>query len=383
MKNSMKTPDQKKRSKQLGKEIRDSKKRYEDLRVHGGSDPFWSDGVNMNLCRNHVMYFRKQVETELDPENYPEEYFLEIPAEVSVHYMADPDGIRSRSTAALEVLKENQDFQYLRSKLSGDLDKETSQCMNPVRYVLGMEDAIRRDDLVVMRRCQDPEYYVKYLRENPGIANFGTKAPGRTVDNMGFYRRTIVCTQKMSITEEKSFLSMRAKAPEANRGGARPGIIVSNDVGNKHAPIVEVVYLTSREKKLMPTHVRIKSSPIPSIALCEQIETVYKKRIGKYLAKATMDEMKQIDKALAVSIGLGGNMKMSDYVREWAEAFKEPDPIEEKATQILETAKPVPIQIPEGFSDKERIKELEKDLIRAEAERDVFQKLYKEQLAIS
>lgn len=86
----------------------------------------------------------------------------------------------------------------------------------------------------------------------------------------------------------------------------------------------------------MPTHVRIKSSPIPSIALCEQIETVYKKRIGKYLAKVTMDEMKQIDKALAVSIGLGGNMKMSDYVREWAEAFKEPDPdpIEEKAMQI-------------------------------------------------
>lgn len=215
MKNSMKTPDQKKRSKQLGKEIRDSRKRYEDLRVHGGSDPFWSDGVNMNLCRNHVMYFRKQVETELDPENYPEEYFLEIPAEVSVHYMADPDGIRSRSTAALEVLKENQDFQYLRSKLSGDLDKETSQCMNPVRYVLGMEDAIRRDDLVVMRRCQDP------------------------------------------------------------------------------------------------------------------------------------------------------------------------DPIEEKAMQILKTAKPVQIQIPERLFDKERIKELEKDLIRVEAERDVFQKLYKEQLAIS
>ncbi len=179
------------------------------------------------------------------------------------------------------------------------------------------------------------------------------------------------------------FFINEGESSGSEQGGARPGIIVSNDVGNKHAPIVEVVYLTSREKKLMPTHVRIKSSPIPSIALCEQIETVYKKRIGKYLAKATMDEMKQIDKALAVSIGLGGNMKMSDYVREWAEAFKEPDPIEEKAMQILETAKPVPIQIPESFSDKERIKELEKDLIRAEAERDVFQKLYKEQLAIS
>lgn len=179
------------------------------------------------------------------------------------------------------------------------------------------------------------------------------------------------------------FFINEGESSGSEQGGARPGIIVSNDIGNKHAPIVEVVYLTSREKKLMPTHVRIKSSPIPSIALCEQIETVYKKRIGKYLAKATMDEMKQIDKALAVSIGLGGNMKMSDYVREWAEAFKEPDPIEEKAMQILETAKPVPIQIPERLFDKERIKELEKDLIRAEAERDVFQKLYKEQLAIS
>ena len=165
------------------------------------------------------------------------------------------------------------------------------------------------------------------------------------------------------------FFINEGESSGSEQGGARPGIIVSNDVGNKHAPIVEVVYLTSREKKLMPTHVRIKSSPIPSIALCEQIETVYKKRIGKYLAKATMDEMKQIDKALAVSIGLGGNMKMSDYVREWAEAFKEPDP--------------VPIQIPERLFDKERIKELEKDLIRAKAERDVFQKLYKEQLAIS
>lgn len=166
MKNSMKTPDQKKRSKQLGKEIRDNLERYEYLRVHGGSDPFWSDGANMNLCRNHAIYLRSRVETDLDPEYYPEEYSLEIPEEVDNNYMADPDGIRSRTKAALEVLKENQDFQYLKSKLSGDLDKESDQCMNPVRYVLGVEDAVRRDDLVVMRRCQDPEYYVKYLRDS-------------------------------------------------------------------------------------------------------------------------------------------------------------------------------------------------------------------------
>lgn len=179
------------------------------------------------------------------------------------------------------------------------------------------------------------------------------------------------------------FFINEGESSGSEQGGARPGIIVSNDVGNKHAPIVEVVYLTSREKKLMPTHVRIKSSPIPSIALCEQIETVYKKRIGKYLAKATMDEMKRIDKALAVSIGLGGNMKMDQYVKEWVKAMKDPDPVEKKDPEIQTEAQPEPIQETDNCKELERIKELEKELIRAEAERDVFQKLYKEQLATS
>ena len=166
MKNSMKTPDQKKLSKALGAEIQGNRRRYEELKIHGGADPFWPDGVNMNLCRNHVLYLRKRIEIELEPADYPEEYYLEIPEKVDGDYMANPDGIRKEAKAALEVLKENQDFRYLRGKLSPDLDKEAGQCMNPVRYVLGMEDAIRRNDLVVMRRCRDPEYYVKYLRDS-------------------------------------------------------------------------------------------------------------------------------------------------------------------------------------------------------------------------
>lgn len=158
---------------------------------------------------------------------------------------------------------------------------------------------------------------------------------------------------------------------------------MSNDVGNKHAPIVEVVYLTTVNKKMMPTHVKIKSSPIPSVALCEQIETVYKRRIGKYMAQATVDEMKRVDKALAVSIGLGGNMKMDQYVKEWVKAMKGPDQVEKKEPEIQTEAQPEPIQETDNRKELERIKELEKELIRVEAERDVFQKLYKEQLATS
>lgn len=37
----------------------------------------------------------------------------------------------------------------------------------------------------------------------------------------------------------------------------RPGIIVSNDLANKHSPNVEVVFLTSQEKKALPTHVEV------------------------------------------------------------------------------------------------------------------------------
>ena len=61
---------------------------YEELRQYGGTDPFWPDGVNMNLCRNHIIYLRKQIEQELKPEYYPEEYCMVIPKEVDPEYQA-------------------------------------------------------------------------------------------------------------------------------------------------------------------------------------------------------------------------------------------------------------------------------------------------------
>lgn len=84
----------------------------------------------------------------------------------------------------------------------------------------------------------------------------------------------------------------------------RPAIIVSNDTGNKVAPIVEVVYLTTREKNDQPTHVPIYSSRKPSLAMCEQITTVAKTRLGDFYGRCTADEMAAIDTALAVSVGL-------------------------------------------------------------------------------
>lgn len=86
--------------------------------------------------------------------------------------------------------------------------------------------------------------------------------------------------------------------------GGRPAIIVSNDEGNRAAEIVEVVYLTTALKSELPTHVKISSTERPSTALCEQITTVSKNRLGLYIGSATAQEMEEIDKALKISLGL-------------------------------------------------------------------------------
>ena len=84
----------------------------------------------------------------------------------------------------------------------------------------------------------------------------------------------------------------------------RPAVIVSNDMGNKFAPIVEVIYLTSACKSKLPTHVQIYTTAHISIALREQIATISKSRIRQYMGKCTDKEMRQINKGMMISLGI-------------------------------------------------------------------------------
>lgn len=85
--------------------------------------------------------------------------------------------------------------------------------------------------------------------------------------------------------------------------GGRPAIIVGNDIGNEKSSVVLVVYLTTAAKRWMPTHVAVQCKE-PSTALCEQVFTIDKSRIGDYIRTATESEMREIDKALSVSFNL-------------------------------------------------------------------------------
>lgn len=84
----------------------------------------------------------------------------------------------------------------------------------------------------------------------------------------------------------------------------RPAIIVSNNASNATSQFVQVVYLTTKEKKYLPTHVKIASSKYPSTALCEQVSTVDKMKLSSKFGRCTAKEMRAVDEALKISLGL-------------------------------------------------------------------------------
>lgn len=91
---------------------------------------------------------------------------------------------------------------------------------------------------------------------------------------------------------------------EVSSGGGRPAVIVSNDKNNAKSNTVEVVYMTTKPKTNLPTHVYIESALRPSTLLCEQISTVSEGRIGEWIGELTDDEVKELDVALAISLGM-------------------------------------------------------------------------------
>lgn len=97
----------------------------------------------------------------------------------------------------------------------------------------------------------------------------------------------------------------------------RPGIVVSNDLANKHSPNVEMVFLTSQEKKPLPAHVEVIAK-VPSTALCENIQTVSKERLGDFLKSCTTTEMKKIDNALLISLGIETPVSVGGGIEESA-----------------------------------------------------------------
>lgn len=86
--------------------------------------------------------------------------------------------------------------------------------------------------------------------------------------------------------------------------GNRPAVVVSNELNNKHSTILEIVYLTTKNKTSLPTHVYVNEVARPSIALCEQIHSIDRAKLNSYVCRLKPNTMKEIDKALMISLGI-------------------------------------------------------------------------------
>lgn len=93
----------------------------------------------------------------------------------------------------------------------------------------------------------------------------------------------------------------------SEQGGERPVLVVQNNVGNLHSPTIVVAIISSKvEKGRLPTHVFVQRGvlPLDSLVCTEQIRTIDKSRIFKYLGRLSDEEMKNVDKALKISVGV-------------------------------------------------------------------------------
>lgn len=96
--------------------------------------------------------------------------------------------------------------------------------------------------------------------------------------------------------------------PGSSEHGIRPGMIVQNNIGNRHAPTVIVAAITSSVKELnQPTHVLIGSRfglDRPSMLMAEQLFTVDKSSLLRYIGTVDSAFLQEANRALNRSIGL-------------------------------------------------------------------------------
>lgn len=94
----------------------------------------------------------------------------------------------------------------------------------------------------------------------------------------------------------------------SEQGGVRPVLIIQNDIGNKYSPTVIVCAITSQlSKAKLPTHIELSCKeynlPKDSVCLLEQIRTLDKKRLQEKVAYIGEQKMKQIERAILISLG--------------------------------------------------------------------------------
>ena len=151
--------------------------RWDFIHEYGCSDPFWADGVNMNLVRNHIMYYKQQLSEEATLFLLPKAYYREVPPEVDNNYMARPDEIRQNAARSMQIIDADENLKFVQQQSVHLTEKQPKQLCVPaiLGYAENLRRAISEDDLLTMRRYENPNGYLESFQSaaqklrSPGI----------------------------------------------------------------------------------------------------------------------------------------------------------------------------------------------------------------------
>lgn len=144
-------------------ELEQSYAQWDDIFSKGCSDPFWSDGVNLNLVRSHIIGYKEQL---ADRENtllgLPDIYYRETPPEVDKDYMARPDEIRANARKAMGIIDADENLKFIREQSTSLSEQQIKRWCIPaiINYAENLRRAIAEDDLITMRRYEHPDGYL-------------------------------------------------------------------------------------------------------------------------------------------------------------------------------------------------------------------------------
>ena len=125
--------------------------------------------------------------------------------------------------------------------------------------------------------------------------------------------------------------------------------MVSCEELNETSPCVVVVMCSASNSRELPEHITIRSTPVPSTALCEHIYTVDKSRLGTRCGRCTGAEMAAV--GIGIMAGLGMDVKgLASPVEEFSGGSTGSDQVE---------------KIPAS-----------EELVRTRTERDVYRGMY-------